>query len=112
MTARIPPTESDHVLAGVKATPFGWPPASLDPRLRARSPNDQRDAAGRKIHNLRSPRFQGIASPRARVSARSRSSRPVLARVWSKPADWAWCRVGEWVSTTRRSVPNTVARVS
>jgi hypothetical protein len=30
---------------------------------------------------------------------------PALARVWSRPRDWAACRVGEWVSTTRRSAP-------
>lgn len=28
---RLPRTEHDPVLAGVKATPFGWPAASLDP---------------------------------------------------------------------------------
>ena len=31
MNDRIPHTESDLVLADVKAKPSGWPPASLDP---------------------------------------------------------------------------------
>jgi len=31
MNARIPRTERDHVLVDVKATPLGWPTASLDP---------------------------------------------------------------------------------
>jgi hypothetical protein len=30
MNDRIPHTESDLVLADVKAKPSGWPPASLD----------------------------------------------------------------------------------
>jgi hypothetical protein len=30
MNGRLPHTEHDHVLAGVKAKPFGWPAASLD----------------------------------------------------------------------------------
>ena len=31
MTPGLPRTECDPVLAGVKAKPFGWPTASLDP---------------------------------------------------------------------------------
>lgn len=31
MNDRIPRTECDHVLVGVKATPSEWPTASLDP---------------------------------------------------------------------------------
>ena len=31
MKHRLPRTENAPVLAGVKATPFGWPAASLDP---------------------------------------------------------------------------------
>jgi hypothetical protein len=31
MTNRLPRTEHDPVLAGVKAKPFGWPSASPDP---------------------------------------------------------------------------------
>lgn len=31
MTNRLPRTKHDPVLAGVKATPFGWPTASPDP---------------------------------------------------------------------------------
>ena len=31
MNDRIPRTKRDHVLVDVKATPFGWPTASLDP---------------------------------------------------------------------------------
>jgi hypothetical protein len=31
MNNRLPRTQHDPVLAGVKATPSGWPPASLDP---------------------------------------------------------------------------------
>lgn len=31
MNDRIPHTEPDHVLVDVKAEPFGWPTASLDP---------------------------------------------------------------------------------
>jgi hypothetical protein len=59
---QIPHTERDHVLIDVKATPSGWPMASLDPRLRAWSPGVERDARSQKeIHNFRSLRFQGIA---------------------------------------------------
>jgi hypothetical protein len=31
MNDRIPHSQRDHVLVDVKATPSGWPPASLDP---------------------------------------------------------------------------------
>src|SRR5665647_1621027 len=50
--------------------------------------------------------------PRARVAASSRNARVVLVRVWSKPRAWAACRAAQWVRTTRRSTPNTTARVS
>jgi hypothetical protein len=43
MNDQIPHTESDLVLAGVKAKPSGWPPASLDTGLRASSPGNQRE---------------------------------------------------------------------
>ena len=38
MNDQIPRTESDLVLADVKAKPSGWPPANLDTGLRANSP--------------------------------------------------------------------------
>jgi hypothetical protein len=31
MNAAIPPCQHDHVLAGAKAKPSGWPAANLDP---------------------------------------------------------------------------------
>jgi hypothetical protein len=61
MTRQLPRTECDPVLAGIKAKPFGWPAASLDPGS-GRSPNA---ASGSRLHEpskIRSLRFQGIAS--------------------------------------------------
>ncbi|MEP7161376.1 MAG: tyrosine-type recombinase/integrase [Dermatophilaceae bacterium] len=49
--------------------------------------------------------------PRARVAASSFRARVALPRVWSNPADWAACRVAEWVGMTRRSAPKAWARV-
>ena len=61
MNGRIPHTESDPVLADVKAKPSGWPPANLDPGS-GRAPQA---ASGPPAHtettNLKSLRFQGIA---------------------------------------------------
>ena len=60
MTRQLPRTECDPVLAGVKAKPFGWPTASLDPHC-GRGRNA---ASGSPLHEsskIRSPRFQGIA---------------------------------------------------
>jgi hypothetical protein len=47
MNDRIPHTESDLVLADVKAKPSGWPPASLDPDS-GRAPQP---ASGTPAHN-------------------------------------------------------------
>jgi hypothetical protein len=68
MTDRIPHTESDLVLVDVKAKPYGWPPASLDPDPRARSIGNQRARRPIETTNLKSLRFQGIPA------------RPLLAR--------------------------------
>ena len=48
------------VLADVKAKPFGWPAASLDPGCGRRP---IRPLSGGRSTNSKSPRFQGIASP-------------------------------------------------
>jgi hypothetical protein len=50
MNHRIPRSQRDHVLVGVKATPSGWPSASPDPDSRARSPHNERDAGPPGIH--------------------------------------------------------------
>jgi hypothetical protein len=55
-----PHPKDDVVLAGVKATPFGWPAASLDPDC-GRRRKQLAGAGGSIIHKFRSLRFQGIA---------------------------------------------------
>ena len=62
MNDQIPRTESDLVLADVKAKPSGWPPANLDTGLRANSPGHQRGPANNRNNKLKSLRFQGIAA--------------------------------------------------
>lgn len=62
MNDRIPRTQRDHVLADVKATPFGWPTASLDPDSGARSPGDERHTGPRGSTIFRPLRNQGIAA--------------------------------------------------
>lgn len=61
----LPPLHDGVVLAGVKATPFGWPPASLDPGSGRRRQATSGSPRGFKLQpgstNLRSLRFQGIA---------------------------------------------------
>ena len=42
---------------------------------------------------------------RASRAARAAQLPWALARVWSKPRDWRPWKVGEWVTTTRRSAP-------
>ena len=60
MNDRLPRTECDRVLDGVKAMPSGWPSASLDPdsgrRLAATNGSQPKES-----QNFRSLRFQGIA---------------------------------------------------
>jgi hypothetical protein len=56
-TAQLPRVDTGAVLAGVKATPSGWPPASPDPR----SGGAHRQRPGAGSNKFRSPRFQGIA---------------------------------------------------
>ena len=46
MNGQLPHTEHDHVLAGVKAKPFGWPAASPDPG----SGRGPRTASGSPLH--------------------------------------------------------------
>jgi hypothetical protein len=38
MSTPLPPAQHGAVLTGVKATPSGWPPASLDPGCGRRTP--------------------------------------------------------------------------
>ena len=60
MNDRIPRTERDHVLVGVKATPSEWPTATPTPgAVPARRAGSR--PTGRST-NLRSLRFQGIAT--------------------------------------------------
>jgi hypothetical protein len=61
MNDPIPHSQRDHVLVDVKAKPSRWPTASLDPDSgRGPQPTSGMPAPSR-IHNFRSPRFQGIA---------------------------------------------------
>ncbi|MFP5252472.1 MAG: hypothetical protein ACLGH4_01590 [Actinomycetes bacterium] len=60
MNDRVPRNERDRVLVDVKAKPFGWPMASLDPRLRARSSSDERDAGLRDPTNSGLYGFRGL----------------------------------------------------
>jgi hypothetical protein len=52
------------VLAGVKATPCGWPTASPDPGCGGaeRRPAEQIERKQSKIHPTQSLRFEGIAA--------------------------------------------------
>ncbi|MGH9259624.1 MAG: hypothetical protein ACRD08_06955, partial [Acidimicrobiales bacterium] len=63
MSTPLPPAQHGAVLAGIKATPSGWPPASLDPD-RGRTPNSSDRERQRKNDSdkIRSLRFQGIAA--------------------------------------------------
>jgi hypothetical protein len=60
-------TQRGTVLAAVKATPCGWPPASLDPSC-GRQPHNAVETRARRTSprprsvNLRSPRFRGMAT--------------------------------------------------
>jgi hypothetical protein len=57
MRTPLPRDQHGAVLAGVKATPFGWPPASPDPNS-GRRPTARPGAGSNKFRSLR---FQGIA---------------------------------------------------
>jgi hypothetical protein len=48
MNGRLPHTEHDHVLAGVKAKPFGWPAASPD----TGSGRGPQAASGSPLHTI------------------------------------------------------------
>jgi hypothetical protein len=63
------------VLAGVKATPCGWPTASPDPGCGGaeRRPAEQIERKQSKIHPTQSLRFEGIAA--------TPSTRPTIERV-------------------------------
>jgi len=55
MTGPLPATQRGTLLAAVKATPFGWPTASLDPSCGAATGNRRRDRSPKngpttKIH--------------------------------------------------------------
>ena len=69
MKHRLPRTENAPVLAGVKATPFGWPAASLDPD----SGRGPQAASGTPLHQsskARSLRCQRIAGQAASAGGR------------------------------------------
>ena len=53
MTPGLPRTECDPVLAGVKAKPFGWPAASLDPDC-GRGPQAASGSPGQRTNPARS----------------------------------------------------------
>ena len=55
MTAPLPRTQDGAVLAGVKAKPLGWPPASLDPRSGRRPPA----ATGERIQQIQVSTLSG-----------------------------------------------------
>ena len=50
------------VLAGLKAKPSGWPPASLDPGCERRALTLGGGTGAKRSHKIRSLRFQGIAA--------------------------------------------------
>src|SRR5690349_22944863 len=67
-------TQRGTVLAAVKATPCGWPAASLDPSCGRQPPNAVETRARRtsprpRSVNLRSPRFRGMATHEPGVGA-------------------------------------------
>ena len=66
-------TDDGVVLAGLKAKPFGWPAASLDPGCGRSLVTLSGGAKQGGNHKIRSLRFQGIA---------------VLAGVKTKPFGW------------------------
>jgi hypothetical protein len=60
MSAPLPRVQDGAVLAGIKAMPSGWPPASLDPGCRRHRKTASGSRSSRN-HKFRSLRFQGIA---------------------------------------------------
>ena len=82
MSAPLPRAQDGAVLAGVKATPSGWPPASLDPGCGRRRKTASGSRSSRN-HKFRSLRFQGIAgSPPA---TRARWGAPGRQRIGHAP---------------------------
>src|SRR4051794_25616244 len=87
MTGRpLPATQRGTVLAVVKATPCGWPAASLDPscgrhlRTAVDTGPDERGTKPRSV-NQRSPRFRGMASRAHRMFANARWSSDAVGLV-------------------------------
>jgi hypothetical protein len=72
------------VLAGVKATPCGWPTASPDPGCGGaeRRPAEQIERKQSKIHPTQSLRFEGIAGFR---NIRAKSVLPARAPKPTRP---------------------------
>src|SRR4051812_48050835 len=74
MTGPLPATQRGTVLAGVKAKPFGWPAASLDPGCGRRPANRRRNRArrtgrGTKIRQSEVSTLLGDCRHRGRVVA-------------------------------------------
>jgi hypothetical protein len=98
MTNRLPRTEHDPVLAGVKAKPFGWPSANPDPDS-GRGP----DAASGSAPL----RFQGIAAtPSLRTGGRKRPEFAGLVRrslkVFAEARELKGRRLAATTSSQRR----------
>lgn len=88
--------EGGVVLAGVKAKPFGWPTASLDPGC-GRHPRGPAGPSPRsRISNFRSSRFQGIAECSPPASMGRRRSVPDRRAFLSSPQ--CRCCAGSWWS--------------
>jgi len=106
-------TQRGTVLAAVKATPCGWPPASLDPSC-GRQPHNAVETRARRTSprprsvNLRSPRFRGMATLRRHIIAvPARLARPARTPVLHLPSHWPWAPgwLQLWDQTIGPSLP-------
>ena len=76
MKDRIPRTQSDHVLVGVKAKPSGWPTANLDPDS-GRGPQATSGTPANENHQFR-------------VSTVSGDCRRSVGPPWAQGMRWWW----------------------
>jgi hypothetical protein len=83
MSAVLPPAQQCAVLAGIKATPSGWPPASLDPGTGRRTPAATGSTAEAGIRQIQVSTVSGDCRTNG-VVGRSQGAPP--ARRWSHAA--------------------------
>ena len=79
----LPRAQHGAVLAGIKATPSGWPPASLDPGSGRRPPAATGSRPGQGSDKFRSLRFQGI--DKETIVEVSTKNSPTGQRMLTKP---------------------------